>query len=63
LPNDFKGKTVAIIAADEFEDLELFHPLYRLQEEGIRTVIIGLTKDPVKGRKDTLSHLALRSTR
>jgi len=51
LPNDLKGKTAAFIVADEFEDLELFHPLYRLQEEGISTIIIGLTKDPIKGKK------------
>jgi len=49
--NDLKGKTAAIIATDEFEDLELFHPMYRLQEEGIRTMLIGLTKDPIKGKK------------
>jgi protease I len=51
VPSDLKGKTAAIIAADEFEDLELFHPLYRLQEEGIRTLIIGLTKDTIKGKR------------
>jgi protease I len=51
MTNDLKGKTAAIIAADEFEDLELFHPLYRLQEEGIRTMVIGLTKDLIKGKK------------
>ena len=51
MPNDLKGKTAALILADEFEDLELFHPLYRLQEEGISTVVIGLTKEPVKGKK------------
>jgi len=51
LPNDLKGKTAALILADEFEDLELFHPLYRLQEEGISTVVIGLTKEPIKGKK------------
>jgi len=51
VPNDLKGKTAAFIVADEFEDLELFHPLYRLQEEGIGTVVIGLTKDPIKGKK------------
>jgi len=41
VPNDLKGKTAAVIATDEFEDLELFHPMYRLQEEGIRTIVIG----------------------
>jgi len=51
LPNDLKGKTAALIVADEFEDLELFHPLYRLQEEGVTTVVIGLTKEPIKGKK------------
>jgi len=51
VPNDLKGKTAAIIATDEFEDLELFHPMYRMQEEGIRTIVIGLTKDPIMGKK------------
>jgi len=51
MPNDLKGKTAAIIATDEFEDLELFHPMYRLQEEGIKTMVIGLTRDPIKGKK------------
>ena len=51
MSNDLKGKTAAIIATDEFEDLELFHPMYRLQEEGIRTMLIGLTRDPIKGKK------------
>ncbi len=51
MPNDLGGKTAAIIAADEFEDLELFHPMYRLQEEGIKTMVIGLTMDPIEGKK------------
>ena len=51
MPNELKGKRAAIIAADEFEDLELFYPLYRLQEEGVKTVVIGLTREPIKGKK------------
>jgi len=51
VPNDLKGKTADIIAADEFEDLELFHPMYRLQEEGIKTIVIGLTMAPIKGKR------------
>jgi protease I len=46
-----KGKKAAIIAADEFEDLELFHPMYRLQEEGVRTVVVGLNRTPIKGKR------------
>ena len=51
MPNDLKGKIAAIVATDEFEDLELFHPMYRLQEEGIKTIVIGLTRDSIKGKK------------
>src|SRR6266849_4686055 len=46
-----KMKRAAIIAADEFEDLELFYPMYRFQEEGIETVVVGLTKEPFKGKR------------
>jgi putative intracellular protease/amidase len=56
VPNDVKGKTAAIIAADEFEDLELFHPMYRLQEEGIKTTVIGLTTDPDQGQERIPDH-------
>ncbi len=45
------GKRAAIIAADEFEDLELFYPMYRLQEEGVETVVVGLTKEKITGKK------------
>jgi protease I len=51
LSDDLKRKSAALIVADEFEDLELFHPLYRLQEEGISTIVIGLTKEPIKAKK------------
>ncbi len=44
-------KKVAIIATDEFEDLELFHPMYRLQEEGVETTIIGLSEEMIRGKK------------
>jgi len=39
-----KGKRVAIIVANEFEDVELLYPFLRLSEEGAEVVII-----PVKG--------------
>src|SRR6266849_11066578 len=51
MTNELKEKTAALIVADEFADLELFHPLYRLQEEGATTVVIGLTKEPIKGKR------------
>jgi len=46
-----KRKRAAIIAADEFEDLELFYPMYRFQEEGIETVLVGLAREEIKGKR------------
>lgn len=34
-----KGKTIVILAANEFEDIELFYPLLRLSEEGAAIVV------------------------
>lgn len=34
-----KSKTVAILVANEFEDLEVFYPLLRLSEEGARVIL------------------------
>jgi len=47
---ELTGRKAAIIATDEFEDLELFHPMYRLQEAGAKTFIIGLTREQIKGK-------------
>lgn len=33
------GKTIAILVASEFEDIELYYPLIRLSEEGARIVV------------------------
>lgn len=35
------GKKVAILAADEYEDLELWVPLMRLREEGAEVLVVG----------------------
>jgi protease I len=35
------GKRVAIFAEDLYEDLELWYPLLRLQEEGAEVVVVG----------------------
>jgi protease I len=36
-----KGKRIAILAEDMYEDLELWYPYYRLTEEGAEVKIIG----------------------
>lgn len=58
-----KGKRVAIIVANEFEDVELLYPFLRLSEEGAEVIIIpiktglhprpAILEKPVTGRFGT----------
>jgi protease I len=41
---------VLILSADEFEDLELFYPLYRMKEEGIATVLASPKRGIITGK-------------
>ncbi|MDQ4069514.1 MAG: type 1 glutamine amidotransferase [Actinomycetota bacterium] len=45
------GQKVLVLAADQFEDMELLYPVYRLREEGTEVTIAGLTTDDVTGKK------------
>lgn len=47
------GKKVAIIVADEFEDVELLFPLLRLSEEGANIIVV-----PVRGGIHTRPYIA-----
>ena len=44
-------RTVLVLAADLFEDMELLYPVYRLREEGIAVTVAGLDHSPVTGKK------------
>jgi protease I len=44
-------RKVLILAADDFEDMELLYPLYRLIEEGVAVTVAGLDEHPVRGKK------------
>ncbi|MBV8993571.1 MAG: DJ-1/PfpI family protein, partial [Pseudonocardiales bacterium] len=44
-------KTVLVLAADLFEDVELLYPVYRLREEGVSVTVAGLDDKPVTGKK------------
>ncbi|HUY64060.1 MAG TPA: type 1 glutamine amidotransferase domain-containing protein [Acidimicrobiales bacterium] len=44
-------KSVLILAADLFEDMELLYPMYRLVEEGVAVTVAGLDRLPVTGKK------------
>ena len=45
------GRTVLLLAADDFEDMELLYPLYRLREEDVAVTVAGLDAEPVRGKK------------
>jgi protease I len=45
------GRKVLLLAADDFEDMELLYPLYRLAEEEIAVTVAGLDDHPVRGKK------------
>ena len=36
-----KGKRVAVLVAEQYQDLEVWYPVLRLREEGARVVIVG----------------------
>jgi methylmalonyl-CoA mutase len=42
---------VLILAADDFEDMELLYPLYRLREEEVDVTVASLGGSPVTGKK------------
>ena len=44
-------RKVLILAADDFEDMELLYPLYRLVEEDVEVTVAGLDHHPVRGKK------------
>ena len=44
-------RKVLILAADDFEDMELLYPLYRLIEEEVAVTVAGLDDHPVRGKK------------
>jgi len=45
------SRKVLLLAADDFEDMELLYPLHRLIEEGVAVTVAGLDDHPLKGKK------------
>jgi deglycase len=45
------GPRVLLLAADDFEDMELLYPLYRLREAEMGVTVAGLDDQPVTGKK------------
>ena len=38
---NLKGKTIAVLVADQYQELEVWYPLLRFREDGARTVAVG----------------------
>ncbi len=49
MPNTLKGKTVAILATDGFEQSELIKPKQALEEAGARTQVVSPAEKKIKG--------------
>jgi len=45
------GRKALVFAADDFEDMELLYPVYRLIEEDVAVTVAGLDDHPVRGKK------------
>jgi protease I len=45
------GRKALLLAADDFEDMELLYPLYRLREAEVMVTLAGLDGQPVTGKK------------
>ena len=45
------GRKALVLAADDFEDMELLYPVYRLIEEDVAVTVAGLDDHPVRGKK------------
>jgi len=49
MPNNLRGKTVAILATDGFEQSELMKPKKALEEAGARTQVVSPSGKKIKG--------------
>jgi len=49
MPNTLKGKTVAILATDGFEQSELIEPRQALEQAGARTQVVSPAQNKIKG--------------
>ena len=48
-PRDRKGRKAIVLTADQFEDMEVFFPVFRLLEEGWQVDIAAPSKEEING--------------
>ena len=49
-PMTLVGKRIAVLAEDQFEDLELWYPVIRMREEGASVLVLGTGKPEFRGK-------------
>ena len=48
---ELKGKTVAVLVEDLYQDMEVWYPIYRLREAGAKVITVGTgTKKTYTGK-------------
>jgi protease I len=50
---ELTGKRVAMVLANNFEDVEATDPKRYLEERGAEVIVIGLNREPITGKKGT----------
>jgi protease I len=60
---ELDGKKIAILVADDYEDLELWYPYYRMKEADAEVYIIGsmMSADKLKGRRGYMADVQIRT--
>lgn len=53
---ELKGKHIAILIEDLYEDLEFWYPYYRLREAGAEVTTLGTGKDAYEGKHGLPAH-------
>ncbi len=53
IADELKGKRIAILATEGFEQVELTEPRKALEQAGAQTHVISLTRDDIRGWKST----------
>ena len=59
-----KDKTIAVLAADAFQDSEYFLPKVEIEKLGVRTEVVSLGPDPIEIYSffDRIGHLEVQKT-
>ena len=59
-----KDKTIAVLAADAFQDSEFFLPKVEIEKMGVRTEVVSLGPDPIEIYSffDRIGHLEVQKT-